>query len=133
MSIAETKKLFANDRFAAGMGAEILSIGENEAVCELVLNDSHRNAKGNIQGGAIFTLSDFAFGVAANPDEEIYCVLHNASMTYIKMTKGSVLTARAKVISRTRHTRTCEVTVTDDLGITVATGIFNGQVIVNNT
>lgn len=130
MNLEETKKLFENDRFATGMGAQISSLGSNEAICTLNLDDSHRNAANNIQGGAVFTLADFAFGVASNPDG-IRCVSHSCHITFLKATKGSVLTAHAKLISNTRRTCTYEVRVTDDLGTTVAVCIFNGQVVTN--
>lgn len=40
------------------------------AVCEMVLDDKHRNAQGGVMGGAIFTLADFCLAVACNVDEQ---------------------------------------------------------------
>lgn len=65
-TLDEVRKLFKKDRFATESGAVINEIGERYAKCSLKLSDSHRNALGAVMGGAIFTLADFAFAVAAN-------------------------------------------------------------------
>ena len=39
---------------------------KGHSVCEMPIEDIHRNAMGNIMGGAIFTLADFALAIAGN-------------------------------------------------------------------
>ena len=41
-------------------------LGEDYAVCSMEIRKSHRNAAGNVMGGVIFTLADFAFAVSSN-------------------------------------------------------------------
>lgn len=59
-------EFFKNDKFAASTGVEILSVEKGHAVCALEISQGHVNSDGFVQGGAIFTLADSAFAVAAN-------------------------------------------------------------------
>ena len=65
-NLEEARAYFAQDRFATENGAVIREIGEGYAVCSLELTERHRNALGNVMGGAVFMLGDFAFAVASN-------------------------------------------------------------------
>ena len=56
---------FKNDRFATRAGAELVEMSEGHAVVEMRLTPDHWNALDSVQGGAIFTLADFAFAIAA--------------------------------------------------------------------
>ena len=64
--LEEAKAYFQNDRFATDNGAVIEEVTRDYAVCSLQLTDHHRNAMGNVMGGAVFMLGDFAFAVASN-------------------------------------------------------------------
>ena len=65
-NIEAIRKFFNKDKFATDMGAEIDWVKDGCAGCSLTIADGHKNAGGSVQGGAIFTLADFAFAVAAN-------------------------------------------------------------------
>jgi acyl-CoA thioesterase len=46
-------------------------------ICEMVIEDLHRNAAGGVMGGAIFTLADYAFAICANalpPRQSAICI-----------------------------------------------------------
>ena len=61
------KELFANDRFATDLvGVEILDADDGYGKCRLEIKDIHMNAGNHIMGGAIYTLADLAFAIAAN-------------------------------------------------------------------
>lgn len=63
----QAKKLFANDHFATqAAGIEIDSVTDTETRCSMRITPAHCNAAGRVMGGALFTLADFAFAVAAN-------------------------------------------------------------------
>ena len=66
----EVRERFSHDRFATVNGAVIEEIAEGYAKCSMQINNDHKNALGAVMGGAIFTLADFAFAVAANWQEQ---------------------------------------------------------------
>lgn len=55
----------------------------------------HLNAAGTVQGGALFTLADFAFAVAANAGGVLTVSLQN-SISFLRAAKPARLTARAE-------------------------------------
>ena len=58
---------FNNDKFATHAAhCKIIEGNKGHSVCEMPIEDIHRNAMGNVMGGAIFTLADFALAVAGN-------------------------------------------------------------------
>lgn len=75
--------------FARSSGAEIVSAGLGEAECRLALEDRHMNANSVPMGGAIFTLADFAYGVAANGCSGRNSVSQHVSITYLAPPKGN--------------------------------------------
>ena len=53
----QIEAVFANDRFATqAAGCRVVEGERGRAVCEMELADIHKNAMGNVMGGAIFTL-----------------------------------------------------------------------------
>ncbi|MDR1205789.1 MAG: PaaI family thioesterase [Peptococcaceae bacterium] len=119
------RELFAADRFAAGAGAVIVSVTEDLVQCEMAVTGNHRNAGGGVQGGAIFTLADFAFGVHCNLD--LVCgkdvgqtVGQSCAISFLKNTRGTRLTAKSTCISKGRRISVFRVAVEDDLGVLIA-------------
>jgi len=117
-------RLLAADRFAVTSGIELVDADADYAVCRIRITDNHRNAAGAVQGGAIFTLADTAFGMAANALGNLTVSLSN-TISYLKSTKGDTLIAEAKMISSTKRICTYEIEVKDNLGELIAkmTGI----------
>ena len=63
----KARQIFADDRFATELtGIDITAVGEHNATCTLRLGPQHRNARGVVMGGVLFTLADFAAAIAAN-------------------------------------------------------------------
>ncbi|MDR3344712.1 MAG: PaaI family thioesterase [Oscillospiraceae bacterium] len=119
------RDFFAEDKFAASVGAVIESVSDKRVECSMALGDIHRNAGGGVQGGAIFTLADFTFAVACNSDyvlgrAETMSVGQNCSISYLKGTRGKVLYAESAVVSTGRKISVYRVHVRDDLGVNIA-------------
>lgn len=116
----ELEAVFRNDRFATqAAGCHIVSGERGRAVCEMELADVHRNAMGNVMGGAIFTLADFALAIACNIGEEP-TVSVDSSISFLRSTKGAKLTATAVCDKPGRHLGFYTILVEDDLGKAVA-------------
>ena len=81
-------EFFKNDKFAASTGVEILSVETGRAVCALEISQGHVNSDGFVQGGAIFTLADSAFAVAANLGTAADCgrSLRRGAVSYTHLT-----------------------------------------------
>ncbi|MDE7266992.1 MAG: PaaI family thioesterase [Lachnospiraceae bacterium] len=121
----EIRERFSHDRFATVNGAYIEEVAEGYAKCTMQITDNHKNALGAVMGGAIFTLADFTFAVAANWMENSVVSL-NASITFLGKAKGKILIAEAKKIRSGRTTCYYIVEITDELGSQIAHMTSNG-------
>ena len=118
--IGEVRELFGNDRFATeACGCRVVEAAKGRAVCEFDITDGHRNAQGNVMGGAIFTLADFALAVASNIGEPPGVSVSN-TIEYMNGAKGSKLIATGSVDKSGRSLGFYTVDVKDDLGTYVA-------------
>ena len=125
--LEKIKAFYEQDVFVRSIGVRIAQITEGEAICTMEITPTHLNANHVIQGGATFTLADFAFAVAAGSYNRSYVSL-SSTISYMRPPKGVVLTAVAKVISKTRHTCVCNVQVCDEMGTQVACITATGYV-----
>lgn len=114
-TIEELREFFEADRFAAEMGAVITECGEGGATVEMDAGRGTSTPPGTVQGGALFTLADFAFAVAANAGGVPTVSLQN-SISFLHAVKPGRLTARAERVSETRRTCCYDVSVTDEAG-----------------
>jgi acyl-CoA thioesterase len=131
IDLEKFRAFFAADRYAAAAGIVIDSVSYDSVVCSMEITDTHRNAGGAVQGGAIFTLADLAFAVHSNLD--MVCgadigitVGQSCSISYLKSTKGGKLIARSRCISKGRNISVFRITVEDDLGVPIAEMHGNG-------
>ena len=119
-TLEEIEAVFANDRFATeAAGCRVVSGERGRAVCSMEPADVHRNAMGNVMGGAIFTLADFALAICCNIGEEP-TVSVDSSISFFRSTQGAALTATAVCDKPGRHLGFYTVTVEDDLGKQIA-------------
>lgn len=119
-TLAEIETVFADDRFATqAAGCRVVSGERGRAVAEMELADVHRNAMGNVMGGAIFTLADFALAICCNIGEEP-TVSVDSSISFLRTTKGTKLTAEAVCDKPGRHLAFYTVVVRDDLSKDIA-------------
>lgn len=115
-TLESTREKFLKDRFANMLKIQIDEIGEGYAKCSLKIEDMHINGRGGVQGGAIFTLADYCFGVA----NDGIAVSLTSEISYLAATKGTVLYAEANRLKDGRTTVFYEIKVTDDLGKNIA-------------
>ena len=119
-TLEQIQELFANDRFATvAAGCRVVEGSRGRAVCEMDVTAVHRNAMGNVMGGAIFTLADFALAVACNIGE-LPTVSIDSNISFFRASAGSRLTAVATVEKPGRHAAFYSIRVTDDLGKEIA-------------
>lgn len=104
----KAREIFANDRYATEVtGIVIEHVADHEARCTLTVDDRHRNARGVVMGGALFTLADFAAAVAANSeclDGDLQWVSLDATIHYLSPALGTRLTAHSKALKHGRST-----------------------------
>jgi len=119
----DLKRFFAHDQFAAHSGMELLEVAPGYAKATMAVTGKHLNALKTVQGGALFTLADFAFAAASNAHGSAVVAL-NASISFVKAVTQGVLTAEAKETAATSRTVNYTINITDETGQLVA--IFHG-------
>ena len=124
-NIDQARAYFEGDRFALENGITIDALGSDSAVCSLTIEDRHRNAEGGVMGGAIFTLIDLAFAVAAN-NVHRPTVAQQVSTNFLSGTRGRRLIARASCRKDGRSSCVYNVDVTDDLDRDIAQATVTG-------
>lgn len=104
---------FSNDKYATEItGVIIEEVDRSYCKCKLDIFDKHLNTNGFVMGGAIFTLADYTFGIAANTPTS-NCVTLTSSVSFTRPAKGPVLFAEAKCVKDGRRICYFDVTVTD--------------------
>ena len=113
------KAFFKNDFFSEDTGIKIDSITFGNCICSLEIERRHLNAGGEVQGGVLFTLADFAFAVAANSEGQLTVSINN-SISFLQPVKGSKLYATTKKLSEAKKICFYEVFIEDEKGKSVA-------------
>jgi acyl-CoA thioesterase len=116
---------FEQDHFAKTLGVRLETAKPDYAVCSLPIQQSIINALGGVHGGAIFSLADYAFGIAANGCGRETVSL-DGSISYFRPAKGNILYAEAKKLSQTRTLAFYQVRIYDDCGTDVASMQMTG-------
>lgn len=136
-NLEKIKKFFEDDRFATETAEiEISDAGDNSAVCRFVPAEKHLNAAGVCMGGAIYTLADFCFAVAANYSDIIsesgtVTQTVNSNISYLSAAKeGTELIAEAKCIKRGRTTCCYEISISEkETKKITAVAVINGIIL----
>ncbi len=110
--IEKLKKFFTNDVFACSLGIEIIEAKDGRGVCTMQKRSDLLNANNVLQGGALYTLGDFAFAVGAASTGKV-CVTSTLTMSYLKPAKGNTFTAIATPVHLGRTLYTYNVDVLD--------------------
>jgi len=121
--IKKLEQLLLNDRFASSNDIQLVTLGKGEAIAELIVSEKHLNGVNIIQGGALFTLADFAFAAASNSHGRI-AVAANATISFFRGVSSGKLTAKAKEHSSGKTLATYTVDITDEDGNKIA--LFSG-------
>lgn len=117
--IKKLEQILKNDRFALHNHIRIVSIGIGTAMAEMDVSERHLNGVNIIQGGALFTLADFAFAAASNSHGRI-AVATNASITFFKGISSGKLTAYAKELNSGKTLAHYSVDILDQQGNKIA-------------
>ena len=126
MTLEETRKFFAQDRYATkATGIVIDEIGENYSKVSLELKDHHKAAGDHVMGGVFYTIGDFAFAVATNTPEHL-TVTTTGNISYYRQPKDNHLIAECNCVKEGKRFCFYESKVSDGLGNTVAKVSFNG-------
>jgi len=89
-----------NDRFADHIGIERVLCDDGTWTARLTVAETHLNGLNVAQGGAIFTLADYAFALASNTDGRTSTGLQT-NMAFISTAPlGSILRAHVREVSR---------------------------------
>ena len=113
-TMEEMEAFFNGDQFVTkAAGCRIVEGWKGHGVAEMELANIHKNAQGNIMGGAIFTLADFALALASNIGGGPV-VNAMSTISYMSTTRGTKLIATADLEKAGRHLSFYTVTVTDD-------------------
>ena len=119
LSEQELKRIFKSDKYAELSNIELLTAGPGHATAKMTLHPHHLNALKTVQGGAIFTLADFAFAVACNSHGTMAVAL-DVSIVFMKAATTGILWAEAKEISKNFKVGLYVVDIKDDQGDLVA-------------
>jgi len=119
----DVRALLSRDRFAAHAGITLEHTEPGLARACLRIGPEHLNGFGIAQGGAVFTLADFAFAAACNSGDRMAVAL-DVSISFVKAATGGVLTAEAREEAVSSRISSCLVRVTDEAGALVA--LFKG-------
>lgn len=123
------QEFFKNDLFSVQqLGAKIEAAYDGYARCSFVPEEKHQNAAGAVMGGAIFSLADFAFAVAAN-SPTVKTVSQSASIAFLANTKCKKLIAEASCIKSGKNICCYDILVSDDSGTIIAKLLTDGFII----
>jgi acyl-CoA thioesterase len=106
-------ELFEKDSFARNTGVKIIDVRPGYAECTMEVTKQHLNGIGILMGGALFTLADFTFSLAANSHGTIAVTL-NASISYLQKCSGGTVKAIATEKFRSNKTGLYQVELTDE-------------------
>lgn len=113
------------DAFAKYLGIRLVAAAPGYAKTAMDLTDDLKNGAGIAHGGAVFSLADLAFAVAANSHGRLSLAV-SAAISYVKAGTGATLFAEAREISLGSRMGTYAITITNDAGDAVAA--FQGTV-----
>jgi acyl-CoA thioesterase len=118
------QKFFENDRFADLSNIEVVSISPGKATAQMEVEEMHLNGVGTVHGGALFTLADFTFALAANSHGTVTVAI-NANISYLKAVSKGLLTAEARELSSGGRIASYTVDIYDERRDLVA--VFQGM------
>ncbi len=123
MDISELIKFFENDHYAVHTGVEMVELKRGYCKAQLKIEKKHLNAANVVQGGAIFTLADFAFGAASNSRGQLALAV-NVNITFLKGVSEGTLFATATELDNPKKLGAYDVIVTNEKDEIIAR--FNG-------
>lgn len=102
-----------NDLFARHCGIELLDGKPGWARAKMEIKPFHLNGAKTVHGGAIFSLADFTFAVAANSQGQLALAI-STNMSFVKAAYAGTLYAEAEELSINRKLGTYQVRIIDE-------------------
>ncbi|KYC45016.1 MAG: Thioesterase superfamily protein [Candidatus Methanofastidiosum methylothiophilum] len=118
------KEFSESDRFAKLLGIELLEVSKGYAKAKMKIRDIHLNSVNTVHGGAIFTLADYTFAIAANSHEKISVAL-NVNISFLKAVSEGTLFSEAKEMSINPKIATYNIEISNEKGELIST--FHGM------
>jgi acyl-CoA thioesterase len=112
------------DRFAKLLGIELIEVSKGRAKAKMSIKEFHLNAVNTVHGGAIFSLADYTFAIAANSHGSIAVAL-NVNISFLKAVSEGVLIAEAEEISLNPKIATYSIKILNEKNELIAT--FQGM------
>ena len=119
------ERVVTRDRFAQLLGIQVEELRTGYARASMKIEERFFNGVDIVQGGAVFTLADYAFALASNTHESV-AVSVESNISFMKPARGGTLFAEAEEISRSKSLGSYTVRITDDNG--TLTALFYGRV-----
>jgi acyl-CoA thioesterase len=114
------RKRVEEEAYAKKMGLELVEVEEGRALVEMEFTEDMENIFGMAHGGAIFSLIDEAFEVAANSHGTVSVAL-SMTVNYVSSPKkGDSLLAEAREVNRSNRVGTYEIQVRREGGDLIA-------------
>jgi len=123
MDIEKIKEYFKNDRYAALTGIEVIEASKGYCRTKMKIEEKHLNAANVVQGGALFTLADYTFGLASNTYGQLALAI-NANISFLKGKSEGTLYATAHEEADPKRIGAYHVEITDENNEVIA--CFNG-------
>ncbi len=129
--LEEAKKFFADDLYASeATGIEIIAAEPGYSKCALKIEAKHKNAVGQVMGGVLFTMADYAFAIAANLGQPT-TVTQTSQIVFMSGVKGDTVYAETERIKAGRTTCLYKISVYDSTGTQNAYVTTTGYVVGN--
>lgn len=112
--------LLGRDAFAERAGMEVVRAEPGYAEVRLPLSPGVLNGHGNLHGGALFTLADYAGAVASNMLGEATAAI-TGSISFLASVRGGHVVASARTVKAGRRVTFQTVEIRDAEGTLVAT------------
>ena len=125
-SLEELREFFSQDRYATATTG--IEAQDGYAKVGLAVHEGHMNAGNRVMGAVYYTMADFAFAVASNPDAGDAPITFTLSsqINFLTAARGRYLTAEARAIRKGRKTSFYAAEIRDELGTLIATVSSNG-------
>ena len=121
------RQVAARERFAVqAAGCEVVQMKPEHAICRMANCEKVKNELGNPMVGALFTLGDYTFAVAANCTAGRFCITQSATVSYLKGCKGAWIYAEADCVHSGHSSCVYTVHLRDEHGPELALMTFTG-------
>ncbi len=103
-------RYFRKDKFASLSGIELIECSPGYAKAQVEISPEHLNGANIVHGGLIYTLADFSFAAAVNSYGFVTLSV-NAAVSYFEKCNSGIITAEAKVLSKSNRLIHCDVSI----------------------